>query len=113
MKKAIMVTGILTIVAYSITCLILAIVGGINLAASSMAEADSGAIDVPELKILVIVCFALAGYFLLGFLFAIVLIAKRHSRMEKGAGIVLGLFGFLFGAFLPGLLFMIDSGKNR
>ena len=112
MKKAILVTGIITIVSYSIAMLILGILGGVHIATNTMASSDPGAIDTPELLTIAIVCLSLAGYFLLGMIFAIILVAKRNSSMGKGAGIFLGFLGIIF-SFLPGLLFTIDSAKSR
>lgn len=33
--------------------------------------------------------------------------------MKRTPGIVLGVFAAVFGATLPGILFAIDSGRNR
>jgi len=113
MKKAILVTGILTIVSYSIVALVFLIVGIINIATKNMADADPGAIPAEELTIVAIVFLSLAGYFVLSIIFSSIMIGTRNSSMGKGAGIVLGIFGVLFGAFLPGFLFIADSASTR
>ncbi|MBQ4254415.1 MAG: hypothetical protein II721_00245 [Bacilli bacterium] len=113
MKKGILISSIITIVSYSILALVFLIVGLINVAAKGMADADPGAIPAEELTVVYIVFLALAGYLLLSVIFSGIMIGKRNSAMGKGAGVVLGIFGILFGAIVPGIIFVADSAKNR
>ncbi|MCR5348440.1 MAG: hypothetical protein K6E59_02380 [Bacilli bacterium] len=113
MKKAILISGIVTIAIYSILVLVFSIVGIINIATKGMAEADPGAIQAEELAVVATVFLILAGYFLLGIIFSGIMIGKRNSDMGKGPGIVLGILGIVFGATVPGIIFIADSGANR
>ena len=113
MKKGILISGIITIVIYSIMALVFGIVGGVQLATKGMAEADPGAIPAEELAIVATVFLVLAGYFLVGLIFSAVLIGKRNSDMGKGAGITLGVFGIVVGALVPGIFFLVDSASTR
>ena len=113
MKKGILISGIITIASYSIVALVFLIVGIINFVAKGMADSDPGAIPAEELTVVAVVFLALAGYFLLAIIFSGIMIGKRNSSMGKGAGIVLGIFGILFGALVPGIFFLADSAKTR
>lgn len=113
MKKGILISGIITIVVYSIMALIFGIVGGVQLATKGMAEADPGAIPAEELGIVATVFLVLAGYFLIGLIFSAIMIGKRNSDMSKGAGITLGVFGIIVGALVPSIFFLVDSASTR
>ena len=113
MKKGILISGIITIVIYSIMTLIFGIVGAVQLATKGMAEVDPGAIPTEELGIVAAVFLVLAGYFLIGLIFSAVMIGKRNSTMGKGAGIALGVFGIIVGALVPGIFFIVDSASTR
>ena len=113
MKKGILISGIITIVIYSIMTIVFLIVGIINFVTKGMADSDPGAIPAEELTVVAIVFLAIAGYFLLSVIFSGIMIGKRNSGMGKGAGVALGVFGILFGAILPGIFFIADSAKTR
>ena len=113
MKKGIVISGIITIVGYSITALVLAIIGIVDIVSANIDAIEEGAMELPELLIAGIVLVSIAGYFLLGMIMSIVLIAKRNSNMGKGAGIALGVIGIALSAVVPGILFLVDSAKNR
>lgn len=113
MKKGVLISGIITIISYAIVALVFFIVGIINIAAKGMAEGDPGAIPAPELAAVAAVFLAIAGYFLVGIVFSGIMIGKRNSPMGKGAGIVLGVFGIIFSAVVPGIFFIVDSAQTR
>lgn len=113
MKKAVLISGIITLVAYSILAIVFSIVGIAYLISNDMANSDPGAIPMEELRMLAAIFLILAGYFLLGVIFSGVMLGKRNSNMGKGAGITLGIFGILFGAIFPGIFFIADSAKSR
>ena len=113
MKKAILISGIVTIVSYATVMLIFLIVGFVNIAAKGMAETGPGAVEAEELAIVGAVFLGLAGGLLLAVIFAGIMIGKRFSGMGKGAGITLGVFGVLSGAVVPGIIFIVDSAKTR
>ena len=113
MKKGILISGIITIVTYSIVALVFLSVAVINLVAKDMAETDPGAIPPEELGVAIAAFFVVAGCFALGVVFAGILIGKRNSGMGKGAGITLGVFGIIFGAIVPAIFFLVDSAQSR
>ena len=113
MKKAVLISGIVTIASYAVVALVFLIVGLINITVKGMADTDPGAIPAPELAIVSIVFLSVAGYFILSIIFSAIMIGKRNSNMSKGAGIVLGVLGIIFGALLPGIFFIVDSAESR
>ena len=113
MKKGVLISGIITIVAYSILTLVFSIVGIAQLVGNSMAEGDPGAIPADEVTAVATVFLAIAGTCLLGLIFAAILMGKRNSNMGKGGGIALGIVGIVMGAVVPGIFFVIDSAKTR
>ena len=113
MKKGVLISGIITMIAYGITALVFLIVGIVGIAAKGMADADPGAIPTEEAIAASIVFLVFAGFFILSVVFSGVLIGKRNSEMGKGAGIALGVVGIVFGAVVPGIFFIIDSATTR
>lgn len=113
MKRGIKIAGIITIIYCAITALSLGIAGGVNMMAWNLAVADGSAADIPELQTVATVLLILAGYFLLGLIMSIVLVATRNNGMGKAGGIILGVCGLLLGSFLPGIFYLVDSIKNR
>ena len=113
MKRGILIAGIITIICCGIAAFSLGIAGGVNMFTWNLAVADGSAADVPELLTIATVCLVLAGYFAVGLIMSIVLIATRNNGMGKAGGIVLGILGFLLGSFLPGIFYLVDSIKNR
>ena len=113
MKKGILISGIITIATYAIVALVFLIVGLVYIATNGMANEDPGAIQTEELIVVAAIFLSIAGYLVLSIIFSGVMIGKRNSSMGKGAGIALGIFGILFGAVVPGILFIADSGKTR
>ena len=113
MKKGVLISGVITIVIYSIIALVFGIVGGINIATKGMADADPGAIPAPELLIVAIVFLSIAGHFILGIIMSGILIGTRNSNISKAGGIVLGILGILFSAILPGIFYLCDSIETR
>ena len=118
MKKAILITGIITIVGYAITALIMFIVASVatdpqvinevmNTTGATREQAEAAA-RITQAGFIVT-----GVIFLIGVAFAIVLIALRNNtRIKKGAGIALGVLGIVFST-LPGIFFLVDSVKNR
>ena len=113
MKRGILIAGIITIICCAVAVLSLGIAGGVNMFTWNLAVADGSAEDVPELLTIATVCLALAGYFAVGLIMSIILVATRNSSMGKVGGIIFGVLGFLLGSFLPGIFYLVDSIKNR
>ena len=121
MKKAILISGIFWAVVCGITALILFLVGAVANSPEVIQEVvnqSQGTVTMEQAQAAAAAAQALmigwAVYFLLGLVFAIVLIALRNNqRLSKGAGIALGIVGVVFGATLPGIFFIVDSAKTR
>lgn len=113
MKKGVLISGIITIVAYAITALVFFIVGMVYVATKGMVDGDPGAIPAEELMVVAYVFLSIAGYFVLSIVFSGIMIGTRNSDMGKGPGIVLGIFGILVGAVVPGIFFVADSAITR
>lgn len=108
MKKAILIVGIIwTVLCFSgaIAEIITAIGQFVNLQGPEVtwqADPERGTINL-----------ILGIYLIVGGILSLVMINKRNSEMTKGAGITLGVFGIIFGADVPGVLFIVDSAINR
>ena len=121
MKKAILISGIFWAVFSGIAALILFLVGAVVNSPEVIQETvnqSQGTITLEQAQVAAAAAQALmigwAVYFLLGLVFAIVLIVLRNNlRIGKGAGIALGIVGVVLGATLPGIFFIVDSAKNR
>ena len=124
MKKAILITGIIWTILCFLGMILFAVFGSIYMLALQAANSDliaqvaqQNKVSVEEARQVITV---IAGVFivaavemLLGFIFSIVLMAKRNSEMSKGAGIALGVVGAVLGSTLPGIFFIVDSAKSR
>lgn len=87
MKKGVLISGIITIVAYAITALVFFIVGMVYVATKGMVDGDPGAIPAEELMVVAYVFLSIAGYFVLSIVFSAIMIGTRNSGMGKGPGI--------------------------
>ena len=121
MKKAILISGIFWAVFCAITALILFLVGAVANSPEVIQETvnqSQGTITLEQAQVAAAAAQALmigwAVYFVLGLVFAIVLIVLRNNlRIGKGAGIALGVFGIIVGAVVPGIFFIADSAQTR
>lgn len=124
MKKGILVSGIIWAILCIIGALVCGILGAVYAFALQAANSDIIAqaaqqsnVTIEEAKAIISVAstlmFVAACEMVAGFVFSIILMAKRNSAMSKGPGIALGVVGAVLGATLPGILFIVDSAKNR
>ena len=108
MKKAILITGIITAIVEGLGGLFEVIFGIMEFTPTTINGVTYAA-DVP-----MGVANLLVGIWLLAaVVFAIVDIKKRNSDMPKGKGIALGVVSAIFGAVVPGILTIVDSAMNR
>ena len=108
MKKAILIGGII----WMILCLaggIFEIVFGIG----DLMKITGENIELDPNIALGVANILVGVWLLAGAVFSLVDVLKRNSNMGKGAGIALGVVSLVFAAELPGVLFIIDSAKNR
>ncbi len=56
---------------------------------------------------------ALGFSLIVGAILDAILLVKRNSDMKKAPDIVLGVFGIIFGAVVPGIFFIVDSAQTR
>jgi len=108
MKKAIKISAIITIVIWSLSGIFEVIYGALEFFNLKIGEMTYFA-NVP----LAIGNVVLGAWLLSGVAFSIVDIVKRNSEMSKTKGVILGVVSALLGAVVPGILFIIDSAKNR
>ena len=120
MSKAVRITGIIWIILCAILTIVFGIIsivgyGAVDQAAQEIAKADSS-INLEQAKaaalLAVIYLDIVAGYFFLGLVFSIIFVALARKEIRKGAGIALGIIGFIFGAELPGIFFIVHSAKD-
>lgn len=118
MKKAILGVGI----AWAIVCLITAaILIPIGILATDpqvidQAVAQGGVTRAQAeeaAKILQLFCLIVGDWLVVAAAFSFVLVGIRNKGFGKGAGIALGVVGIVLGSEAPGILFIVDSAKNR
>ena len=108
MKKAILITGIITAIVEGLGGLFEVIFGIMEFTPTTINDVTYAA-DVP-----MGVANLLVGIWLLAaVVFAIIDIIKRNADMPKGKGIALGVVSAIFGAVVPGVLTIVDSAMNR
>ena len=108
MKKAILIVGII----WAILCLVLGvfqIVYGIFDFTNKTITGGSADPDPVRGAANLIV----GIWLLVGACLSCLTAIKRNSNMSKKQGITLGVFSIIFGAEVPGILFIIDSAKTR
>lgn len=108
MKKAILITGIITAIVEGIGGLFEVIFGIMELTPTTI-NGTTYAADIPMGVANIIV----GVWLLAAVVFAIIDIIKRNADMPKGKGIALGVVSVIFGAFVPGVLTIVDSAMNR
>lgn len=112
MKKGILISGIITAVLYGLGAIAEIIVA--LMAWSSQSTTEGGATFDVDPNIALGAANLVVGIFLLiAAIFAIICVVKRNSQMSKGHGITLGVFATIFGAYVPGIIFIVDSSKTR
>ena len=110
MKKAILITGIIWLIAclgIGVTEIIIGISGFMTISSSS------GQAQIDPNPILGAANIIVGSLFIVGAVLDLVILIKRNSDMKKAPGIALGVIAAVFGASVPGILFAIDSGINR
>ena len=108
MKKAILIVGIIWIV-LSLVIAVVEITYGIgqitNLSSNSVDWKPDYARGTANIII--------GAIYVVAAVLSFVTILKRNSNMSKKAGIALGVVSIVFGATVPGILFIVDSAKTR
>ena len=121
MKKAIRISGIIWGVFVALGALVVLILAGgsgavkdevINQTMSNTAGLTREQAEL-AFDILITVLFVAGGLMVAGAVFSFVLVGLAGSSMGKGAGIFVGILGIVLAAELPGILFIVDSAKNR
>ena len=121
MKKAIRISGIIWGVFVALGALVVLILAGgsgavkdevINQTMSNTAGLTREQAEL-AFDILITVLFVAGGFMVVGAVFSFVLVGLAGSGMGKGAGIFVGILGIVLAAELPGILFIVDSAKNR
>ena len=108
MKKAILIVGII----WAILCLLL----GIFEIVYAIFDFSGGTIGGTTLEpdaIRGTANLILGIWLLVGACLSCITVIKRNSNMSRKHGITLGVFAIIFGAEVPGILFIVDSAKNR
>lgn len=113
MKKGVLISAIITIVAYAIGIVVFASMAALLLWAIKEDPSKFTPKEVETAKYVAAVYFALTGVMVTGIVFSSVLLAKNRSPMSKGTGIALGIVSIVFGAEVPGIFFIIDSAMHR
>ena len=108
MKKAILITGIITAIVEGLGGLF-EVIYGITLFSPTTVGDVTFAADIP----LGVANLIVGIWLLAAVVFAIVDIKQRNSDMPKGKGICLGVVSAIFGAVVPGVLTIVDSAMNR
>ena len=120
MKKAIRISGIIWavfMVLFAVIFLIAALTSnGIkeDMIAEIMKNPDvTREVAEQAFNIAIYMAYGAAVYLFVGAAYSIVLVSSAGSSVGKGLGIFLGVLGIVLGAELPGILFIVDSAKNR
>ena len=108
MKKAILIVGII----WAILCLILGIFQIVYGVFDFTDRTITGGSADPD-PIRGTANLIVGIWLLIGACLSCLTVFKRESNMSKKQGITLGVFCIIFGAEVPGILFIVDSAKNR